>query len=236
MKFKYEDNGLTRVHFEELPSTNDYAKEKRGECKPLFVTASKQSKGRGTKGRSFVSNVGGVYLSALRYYDEFPAKESFKIMAFAAVAVCETLRFYGVSPVIKWANDIFVGDKKICGILIENVFSGANVASSVVGIGLNVNGEFTDELVDIATTMQAQTERTFSVEEVTETLIKELQKERTMAEYLAYIGYMGREVTLILGEEKTRASLLSVDEEGGLLVELCGEKRRLTTAEVSIRL
>ena len=236
MKFKYEDNGITRVHFEELPSTNDYAKEKRGECEPLFVTASKQSKGRGTKGRSFVSNVGGVYLSALRYYDEVPAKESFKIMAFAAVAVCETLRFYGVSPVIKWANDIFVGDKKICGILIENVFSGANVASSVVGIGLNVNGEFTDELVDIATTMQAQTGRTFSVEEVTETLIKELQKERTMAEYLAYIGYMGREVTLILGEEKTRATLLSVDEEGGLLVELCGEKRRLTTAEVSIRL
>ena len=236
MKFKYEDNGITRVHFEELPSTNDYAKEMRGACKPLFVTASKQSKGRGTKGRSFVSNVGGVYLSALRYYENFPAKESFKIMAFAAVAVCETLRFYGVSPVIKWANDIFVGDKKICGILIENVFSGANVASSVVGIGLNVNGEFTGELTEIATTMQAQTGRTFSVEEVTETLIEELQKERTMLEYLAYIGYLGREVTLILGDEKTRATLLSVDEEGGLLVELCGEKRRLTTAEVSIRL
>lgn len=236
MKFKYEDNGIMRVHFEELPSTNDYAKEMRGTCKPLFVTASKQSKGRGTKGRSFVSNVGGVYLSALRYYENFPAKESFKIMAFAAVAVCETLRFYGVSPVIKWANDIFVGDKKICGILIENVFSGTNVASSVVGIGLNVNGEFTGELTEIATTMQAQTGRTFSVEEVTETLIEELQKERTMSEYLAYIGYLGREVTLILGEEKTRATLLSVDEEGGLLVELCGEKRRLTTAEVSIRL
>ena len=236
MKFKYEDNGITRVHFEELPSTNDYAKEMRGACKPLFVTASKQSKGRGTKGRSFVSNVGGVYLSALRYYENFPAKESFKIMAFAAVAVCETLRFYGVSPVIKWANDIFVGDKKICGILIENVFSGANVASSVVGIGLNVNGEFTGELTEIATTMQAQTGRAFSVEEVTETLIEELQKERTMSEYLAYVGYLGREVTLILGEEKTRATLLSVDEEGGLLVELCGEKRRLTTAEVSIRL
>ena len=236
MKFKYEDNGITRVHFEEVPSTNDYAKEKRGDCKPLFVTASRQSKGRGTKGRSFVSNDGGVYLSALRYYENFPAKEAFKIMAFAAVAVCETLRFYGVAPVIKWANDIFVGDKKICGILLENVFSGSNVASSVVGIGLNVNGRFTGELVEIATTMQAQTGRTFSVEEVTQKLIEELQKERTMAEYLAYIGYMGREVTLILGEEKVRATFLSVDEEGGLLVDFGGEKRRLTTAEVSVRL
>ena len=116
------------------------------------------------------------------------------------------------------------------------MFSGSNVASSVVGIGLNVNGRFTGELVEIATTMQAQTGRTFSVEEVTQKLIEELQKERTMAEYLAYIGYMGREVTLVLGEEKVRATLLSVDEEGGLLVDFGGEKRRLTTAEVSVRL
>ena len=234
MKFKYEDNGITRVHFEELPSTNDYAKEMRGECKPLFVTASKQSKGRGTKGRSFVSNAGGVYLSALRYYDEFPAKESFKIMAFAAVAVCETLRFYGVSPVIKWANDIFVGDKKICGILIENVFSGANVASSVVGIGLNVNGEFTGELTEIATTMQAQTGRTFSVEEVTEKLIEELLKERTIEEYRAYLGFMGECVTLLLGDERIPATLLSVDDEGRLLAEIDGEQRVFSSAEVSV--
>ena len=66
MKFKYEDNGITRVHFKEMPSTNDYAKEKRGEGKPLIITAERQSKGRGTKGRSFVSNEGGVYLSLLR--------------------------------------------------------------------------------------------------------------------------------------------------------------------------
>ena len=157
-------------------------------------------------------------------------------MAFAAVAVCETLRFYGLNPVIKWANDIFVGDKKICGILIENLFAGANVSSSVVGIGLNVNGDFDGgELADIATTMQAQSGRTFTVEEVTQKLIEELTKERTMAEYLAYIGYMGREVTLILGEEQRRATLLSVDEEGGLTVDFGGEMRRLTTVEVSIR-
>ncbi len=229
-------SGIKRIRFEELPSTNDYAKAKRAEGQPLIVTALRQTQGRGTKGRSFVSERGGVYLSSLRFYENFPAKDGFKIMANAAVAVCETLRFYGLTPVIKWANDVFVGDKKICGILIENVFSGAWVQSSVVGVGLNVNGGFSGELAEIATTMQAQTGKTFSVEEVTEKLIDELQKERDMKEYLAYVGYMGREATLLLNGEKVTATLLSVDEEGGLTVDIRGEKRRLTTAEVSVRL
>lgn len=236
MKFKYEENGIGRVRFAEIPSTNDYAKQKRTEKQPLIITAVRQSKGRGTKGRSFVSNEGGVYLSLLRFYDNFPAKESFKIMANTAVSVCETLRYFGLSPVIKWANDVFVNDKKICGILIENTFSGAFVQSSVVGVGLNVNGFFEGELKEIATSMQAQMGKTFSVEEVTEKLIEELLKEREIQEYLSYIGYMGREVTLILGEERVQGKLLSVDEEGGLLAEIDGRIRRLVSAEVSIRL
>lgn len=236
MKYKNEENGIARIRFETLPSTNDYVKQKRTEEKPLIVTAKRQSQGRGTKGRSFVSNEGGVYLSALRFYQEFPAKRGFEIMANAAVAVCETLRFYGLNPVIKWANDVFVGDKKICGILIENTFSGAFVQSSIVGIGLNVNGGFDGELAEIATSMQEQSGKTFSVEEVTEKLIEELLKERDVEEYLAYVGYMGKEATLIFGEESVRGKLLFVDEEGGLHVEIAGEERRLTSAEVSLRL
>lgn len=236
MKFKNEENGIARVRFEEIASTNDYAKEKRGEGKPLIITAQKQSKGRGTKGRSFVSNEGGVYLSVLRFYENFPAKEGFKIMANAAASVCETLRGFGLAPVIKWANDVFVNDKKICGILIENTFSGAFVQSSVVGVGLNVNGFFEGELKEIATSMQEVAGKTFSVEKVTERLIEALLKEREMQDYLSYIGYMGSEVKLILGDEQVRGRLLFVDEEGGLLAEIGGEKRRLTSAEVSIRL
>ncbi len=236
MKFKYEENGIQRVRFAEIPSTNDYAKEKRGEEKPLIITALSQSKGRGTKGRSFVSNQGGVYLSLLRFYDNFPAKEVFKIMASAAAAVCKTLRYFGLNPVIKWANDVFVDDKKICGILIENAFSGRFVHSSVVGVGLNVSGGFEGELKAIATSMQERTGKRFSVEEVTEKLIEELLKECEMREYLSYVGYMGREVMLIIGEVEKRGKLLSVDEEGGLWVEIDGEQKRLTSAEVSIRL
>ena len=221
--------------FERLPSTQEYAREKRGEGRDLTVVARSQTGGQGTKGRSFSSELGGVYLSKLTFYESFPAKDAFKIMANAAVAVCETLRFYGLNPVIKWANDVFVNDKKICGILIENVFSGSRLASSLVGIGLNVNNSLPSELSSIATTMQKEAGREFSVDEVTARLIEELGKEREIFEYISSVGYMGREAALILGEERVRATLLSVDERGGLLVKIDGEERRLTAAEVSIR-
>ena len=235
MKFKYEENGIGRVRFAEIPSTNDYAKQKRTEKQPLIITAVRQSKGRGTKGRSFVSNEGGVYLSLLRFYDNFPAKESFKIMANTAVSVCETLRYFGLSPVIKWANDVFVNDKKICGILIENVFRGSEISSSLTGIGLNVCNRLPKELLGIATTLEEVTGKIFDVEEVTKRLIKELSVPRSMQEYLSYVGYMGREATLIFGDRSIPGTLISVDEEGGLSVKTDEGILRVTAAEVSVR-
>ena len=230
------ENCIKREHFEHLPSTQEYAKEKRREGASLLVTAERQSGGKGTKGRSFSSQVGGVYLSKLTFYSGFSAKNAFLIMASAAVAVCETLCFYGLSPVIKWANDVYVQDKKICGILVENSLSGNQISSSVVGIGLNVCNSLPAELAEIATTMQEATGKEFSVSEVRERLIAELGKERSMDEYLSFIGYMGRSATLIFGDERIPATLLSVDNEGGLTVEINGEKKRLTAAEVSLRL
>ena len=57
-----------------------------------------------------------------------------------------------------------------------------------------------------------------------------------MDEYLAYIGYMGRDAELIFGDERIHGRLLFVDNEGGLHVEIGGERRRLTAAEVSVRI
>ena len=225
---------MKRIHFEEIDSTNNYAKDRRKDKEDLIITAKRQTGGRGTKGRSFVSEEGGVYLTTLRFYEDFPAKDAFKIMSGTAVAVCETLRFYGLQPVIKWANDVFVNGKKICGILIENTLSGGNISSSVVGVGLNVNTSFEGELKDIATSMALESERCFAVEEVAERLIAELSRKRTMEEYRAYLGFMGQTVTLILGNERVPATLLSVDDEGKLYAEIDGQTRVFSSAEVSI--
>ena len=222
--------------FESIASTNDYAKSKRDEGQNLLVIAASQTGGRGTKGRSFSSTKGGLYLSKLSFYENFPAKDAFKIMQTAAAAVCETLASFGLSPKIKWANDVFVNGKKICGILIENTFSGANIASSVVGIGLNVYNELPEELKNIATTIQKETGKTFPIEEVEKRLVAFLADENTYKKYDGYLGWLGETVEMLSGEERLFAKLLSVDETGGLWVETDGEKRRFTSAEISLKI
>lgn len=227
---------IKRIHFQEISSTNEYAKEIRALGQDAVITADAQTGGKGTKGRSFSSNEGGVYVTKLTFYRNFSAKEAFKIMASAAVAVCETLEFYGLAPAIKWVNDIYVNDKKICGILIENVFSGNTVASSIVGIGVNVCNALPKELGDIAITMADVLKNPPSVAEVRERLIANLSKPKGVDEYLNRIGYLGRQATVIFGEEEISATLLSVDAEGGLWAEIDGEERRFTAAEVSLKL
>lgn len=227
----------TIEYFDVLPSTSAYLKEKRKEKKNYIVTAERQTQGMGTKGRSFSSMPGGVYLSMLTFYENFPAKEAFKIMANCAVSVCETLSFYGLKPKIKWPNDVYVQDKKISGILIENVFCGGNISSSIVGIGLNVYNPLPSELSALAVNMAQALNRELSpsfLQEVRDKLIEKLleHKENVMERYRSYIGYMGEEVTLILEGECVHATLLSVDDEGRLLVKTAEGERLFSAAEV----
>ena len=105
-----------------------------------------------------------------------------------------------------------------------------------MGIGLNVNNVLPDELLEIATTMYEKTGKSFCVEEVTDRLIEELSKDRTMDEYRAYLGFMGQEATLVLQDKSVKATLLCVDDEGRLVVEIEGTKKVFSSAEVSLRL
>ncbi len=223
-----------RITLDEVDSTNEYAKKLRPLGKNTILLAKRQTGGRGTKGRSFSSEEGGVYLSLLRFYEDFSAKRAFEIMAGAAVAVCETLKGAGLQPVVKWPNDIHVAGKKICGVLIENVFSGDRLASSIVGIGVNVCNPLPTELLFLATSVRLCGSEA-SVEEVAERLIAELKKPCSMQKYREYLGYMGSEATLIISGELVPATLLSVTDEGRLRVEIGGEEKLLSAAEVSLR-
>ncbi len=224
------------LRFKELESTQTYAKTLIQNCLPVTVIAEKQTGGKGTKNRSFSSDVGGVYLTKLSFYDRFPAKDAFLVMAGAAVAVCKTLEAFGLKPKIKWANDIFVNDKKICGILIENGFSGNTLKYSLVGIGLNVNNLLPEELKEIGITMQEAAGKEFSVDGVTEKLVSELTRAPDMDEYLKRVGYLNGFATLIQGERSVKVKLISVEKTGELVVEEDGKTRKVATGEVSLRL
>ncbi len=229
------EKNIRWIELEEIGSTNDYIKEKRREGKDLFVVAKRQSGGRGTKGRSFSSAEGGVYLSLLRFYENFAAKDAFQIMCGAAVAACETLRRYGLAPKIKWPNDIFVSGKKICGILIENTFSGTFVSSSVVGIGLNVSNSLPDELKEIATSISLEKGEAPSVAEAARILGEELLRPCSMEKYREYLGFIGESVTLVLADRKLPATLLGVDESGKLRARTTEGEMLLSSGEVTVK-
>ncbi len=231
MNGKYE---MKIVRFEEISSTNDYVKEQKKYGENLIVIAKRQTGGKGTKGRSFSSNEGGVYLTKLVFYESFPAEKVFLVMARTAVAVCKTLESFGLNPVIKWANDVFVNGRKICGILIENSFSGKEISSSIIGVGLNVNNPLPEELSNIAISMREVfgSEQDFDL--VEQRLIENLNQPYEMSEYRSRVGYLNKEVTLIEGGNSVRAIPLSVGDDGALTVSVDGEIRKVFAGEVSL--
>ncbi len=227
------------LRFKRLASTNDYAKEKKPFGKNLLIIADMQLGGRGTKGRGFSSTRGGVYLTALTFYQNFPSNKAFEIMQNTALAVCETLAEFGLTPKIKWPNDIFVGGRKICGILIENTFLGEQVANSIVGVGLNVNNELPAELEEIATTIKKEKGKKISLPKVRRLLIKKLcnnNNAQDIAEkYVKYLGWLGEEAFLLVGDQKIKGRLITVDETGALIAETKVGVQKFSSAEVSLR-
>ena len=131
------------IHIEETDSTNRWLRENTPprEAGESVVTADYQTAGKGCGNNSWESERGkNLTFSLLIHPERIPANEQFRITEVASVALCETLAHYISNKVeIKWPNDIYVGDRKICGILIENRLQGATIRDSIIGIGLNVN-------------------------------------------------------------------------------------------------
>lgn len=99
-----------------------------------------QSAGKGQKGNSWSSAAGqNLTFTLLLRHNNFDARRQFLLSQAVSLGVCEFLRKEGAATRIKWPNDIYAGQRKICGILIRHTVSGGMLSDSVVGIGLNIN-------------------------------------------------------------------------------------------------
>ena len=224
---------MKHIHLKTVDSTNTYIRKYLTAREDVLVTAEEQTAGRGTKGRGFSSQSGGVYLSCLRFYRDFPATRYFSVMTDSAVAVCRTLESFGLQAEIKWPNDVFVQGKKICGILIENSFSGQNLSYSIVGIGLNVQNDLPPDLADVATTMRLAAGRTWNTDEVCRILAENLAKTYSMQEYVSYIRFLGQAVRIVYPNGKEETVLpTGIGDTGELELS---DGRTLAAAEVSLR-
>lgn len=224
----------TIIELDEIDSTNEYCKKYGGEGN-LIVVAKKQTAGKGTKGRSFISDEGGLYVSTLKSIKDFDFSHTFSIMIDSCVAVCRTIGKFGLTPVVKWANDVLVNGRKICGTLIENRLISGGVCRSVVGIGLNVNNTLPEELENIATSMKEQLKKPVNLAAVQKELVSNLKKSYTVDDYKKYINWFGKEVVLDRDGNKSVATALDVDPDGRLVCSIDGAIERVSSAEISLR-
>ena len=223
------------IELDEIDSTNEYCKRFDFD-EDVIVVAERQTKGKGTNGRNFVSDEGGLYISLLKRYENFDFTNTFSIMINACVAVCRTVEAFGVRPTVKWANDVLVSGRKICGTLIENHLGADNVCTSIVGIGLNVNNVLPDELKEIATTLSEQKGKKLNLGTVRSRLIKNLSRDYTVDDYKKYVDWFGQEVELLRGGEQTPAVALDVDSDGSLVCNIQGKIKKISSAEMKLRL
>ncbi len=223
------------------PSTEDYIRKRLKKYiaagEDVAVIAQSQTKGRGTKGRSFSAEKGGAYLSFLKFHAGLKAVDAHLILRGASVAVVKTLKAFNVNAQIKWPNDIVVDGKKICGILTENSFIGDYVNYSILGVGLNVNNALPEELKNIATTASEVLNKELDLKAVIATLLynfSSLTSKQNVELYSKYSCVLGRKIRVIkFSGEEYFATAKEVLADGRLLLE-GGEV--LSAAEISLKL
>lgn len=127
-----------------LDSTNSEVRRRISQLDNLSVTAAVcQSAGRGQADHKWHSAPGEnlTFTLLLKFTPDYPlkARDTLLLTQMITYALREFLSSEGITARIKWPNDIYVGEKKICGILIENILEGDDVAASIIGVGLNLN-------------------------------------------------------------------------------------------------
>ena len=129
------------IWLERVDSTNDEARRHISEIDNLsVVSALEQTKGRGQRGNRWSSQPGENLTFSLVVKDfRIKANEQSAISQATALSLVDLLSRHEIKARIKWPNDIYAGDEKICGILIENSLKGSEIDWSIIGIGLNVN-------------------------------------------------------------------------------------------------
>lgn len=135
----------TYIKLEETGSTNSHLASIAATCEHgTVVSTNAQTAGRGQRGNSWEALPGkNLTFSILLRPRHINARAQFAVSEIVSIAIVNVLRRYLSTPevAIKWPNDIYVGDKKICGILIENSLIGLNIGHSIAGIGININQE-----------------------------------------------------------------------------------------------
>lgn len=233
---------------QQVTSTNEIVKNFGidGKTEGTVLIANSQTRGRGRLGREFYSpSDTGLYMSIL-LRPELSASDALLITTAAAVAVCRAIEnVTDLTTKIKWVNDIFVDNKKICGILTESALSGSGkLEFSVLGIGLNLSlpkGDFPLELREIAGALNITDElkkAQICAEILNEfhTLYQNIEQKTFFTDYCNRSLLKGKSIYIHKNGEKIKATALGIADDFSLIAKIGERVEHISTGEVSIRL
>ena len=241
--------GRTVHYYDSTDSTNVRAGELAAHGH--LVVADTQTAGKGRRGRSWESPAGkNIYFSLILKPDIAPDKAPMLtlIMAMAVLRVLEQVMNGSMSFGIKWPNDIVLNGKKICGILTEMSLEKNRIGHVVIGVGINVkNQDFPEELVDKATSLEAECGKEFSRSHILQEIMRVFEEEYEhflltedlsgiMERYNAGLINRGREVRVLDPQGEYNGVARGINNGGELIVELAdGTLTNVYAGEVSVR-
>lgn len=239
---------FTILRFDSIDSTNNEAanQARKGAPEGLCVVARRQTKGRGRNGRNWISETDAGLFFSIVLRPKIETKYFPLVTLTAAVAVSSLLsEFYDLSPDIKWANDVLINDKKICGILAELIETNKN-PTVILGIGVNLkSSNFPPELKETATAIEAETKNEASAETLLEHLTEKLNFYYEMLlsadgaakirdEWTRRSSYaFGKKVRAVLENETIYGETRGIEENGALRVKTeTGEIKTIQAGDV----
>jgi len=220
--------GQKVICYPRLPSTMDTARleARRGVAEGTVIIAGEQTEGRGRRRRKWLSPSGNIALSIVLYPD---IKSLPYLVMIASLAVAHSIETVtDLQAQIKWPNDILIGGKKVCGILIENEVKGNRAAYALIGIGINIDLKAADitAISGPATSLKDELDKRVLRTSIIryfltgfERLYLQLPAGETIYEaWRDKLVTLGKEVEINTGGDVLEGIAESVDETGALML------------------
>ena len=242
MKFK-------RIYIDETISTNDWLKDLRppfDKNEDTIVSTDYQKDGHGCDANKWESERGKNLLVSILWHPKgMPANSQFYISVSIALAIKSVLRRRIDNVSIKWPNDIYVGDRKICGMLIENQLQGSFIVASIIGFGLNVNqSKFVSDApnpVSLIQLLGEQQDRDVLLKELEESIDHYLTQlkypeecQRLFREYEDSLYRKGeRHAYRLANGEEREGTIMGVEQDGKLRIAWAKDPNEAAEGETS---
>jgi len=240
--------GKTHIKKDIIVSTNSFLKEiiKTTEFENGTVVSAKfQLVGRGQRSNVWESEQNkNILISFIFLPHNILAENQFIISKAVSLAIFDLLYEYKINVKIKWPNDIYINDKKIAGILIENSLRGNKISNSIIGIGLNINQTNFSSNLPNPTSLQMETNKDYNTDEILNKLIKYLnfrfnlilqkKNDKIDNDYLQNLYRFNKFYSFESKNKVFKGKIKKIDKTGRLILETkSGDIQAFNLKEVS---